>query len=408
MYLTRLKKTDELFAIKSIRINSVDCSDKTHNILQIQEERDILIKIKHPYIVKLKAAFQSSKRFFLVMNFIQGGELLQYIKRTTNKIREEACKFYAAEIALAIYYLHRQGIIYGDLKPENILIDKYGHAKLTDFGASKLINSQTSAIGFAGTPDYLAPEVLKHKKVTKASDWWTFGILLYEMLFGNSPFHNEDMKAMFKSILTENPKFPYTALNSFSRDCIDLIRKLLKKNPKNRLGSENSAHIFDDPWFSTINFQKLEANKLMAPIIPNIENEASVENFDYKITKESLKLSFELPDDLHFYNKTKKIDSAELLDFDYIDENFTAETPMYDVKTKSNSFSSIEDKFINSNKKCLKSSFHNNVGTRAKGDYGADEGVDLDEIIVGVKEENIIGEESESTFTEFSMEEGVT
>ena len=151
VYLCRLKKTNELFAIKSIKINTKK-SDKKNYQVQIQQERDILIKLKHPFIVKLKAAFQSSKRFFLVMAFTQGGEMIQYIKRNSMKVREETVKYYAAEIALAIQYLHDLGIVYGDLKPENILIDKYGHVKLTDFGASKLMNANNSAMGFAGTP----------------------------------------------------------------------------------------------------------------------------------------------------------------------------------------------------------------------------------------------------------------
>lgn len=135
-----------------------------------------MVKIQHPFIVKLKYAFQSRKRFFLVMPFIQGGEMFNYIKKENVITREERAKFFGAQIALALKYLHSQGIVYGDLKPENILVDKYGYIKLTDFGASKMLNGQNSILGFAGTPHYLAPEVLRNKKITRSSDWWTFGI----------------------------------------------------------------------------------------------------------------------------------------------------------------------------------------------------------------------------------------
>jgi len=128
VYLSKMKKTNELFAIKSIRFPKKNAESALQK-LQIQQERDILVKISHPFIVKLKYAFQSSKRFFLVMPFVQGGEVLNYIKKENVKTREERAKFYGAQIALALKYLHEQGIVYGDLKPENILIDKYGYIK---------------------------------------------------------------------------------------------------------------------------------------------------------------------------------------------------------------------------------------------------------------------------------------
>lgn len=326
VYLTREKRTNELFAIKTIRF-----PEKKDNILhkmQIQHERDILVRIRHPFIVKLKYAFQSSKRFFLVMAFVQGGEMLGYIKRETKKTREIRTKFYAAQIALALKYLHDQGIVYGDLKPENILIDKYGYIKQTDFGASKMLNGNHSIIGFAGTPDYQAPEVLRNKKITKASDWWTFGILLYEMLFGRSPFYHENNKTMFRGILSGTPVFP--SKYPVSNEAIDQICSLLRKKAGKRLGNIVEKEIFDHPWFSDINFDELLTKKKMAPILPNIEDECSVENFNKNITNGALKLSFEINENFDGdYPSKKHIDSEELLDFDFVEEDFV-ETAMHD------------------------------------------------------------------------------
>ena len=289
VYLSRMKKTNELFAIKSISMP--EQKDNVAYKMQIQHERDILVKIDHPFIVKLKYAFQSRKRFFLVMAFIQGGEILNYIKKEHSKIREERTKFYAAQIAHALNYLHEQGVIYGDLKPENILVDKYGYIKLTDFGASKMLNGKNSILGFAGTPDYLAPEVLRNKKITKASDWWTFGILLYEMLFGKSPFYHEDHKMMFKGILSGTPIIPTKA--TVSPEAIDLVMCLLKKRPDKRIGNNCGQDILNHKWFKPLNMEMLTKKMLIAPIIPNIESESSTENFNAKITKGELKLSFE-------------------------------------------------------------------------------------------------------------------
>jgi len=160
---------------------------------------------------------------------------------------------------MALNYLHSKGIVYGDLKPENILLDKYGYIKLTDFGASKLLNGMHSITGFAGTPDYLAPEVLRNKKITKASDWWTFGILIYEMLFDVSPFFNRNSKLMFRGIISEDPKFPK---HNFSEDCIDLILHLLQKNPMGRIGFEDEEAVFEHSWFKDIDFKELKTKKV--------------------------------------------------------------------------------------------------------------------------------------------------
>lgn len=150
------RQTHELFAMKSIKIPPNKFGkDKTSFLQQIKYEKQILMHLKHPFIVKLKYAFYERKRFFLVMALVQGGEFLSYIKTSDKKQKESVTKFYAAQIAMALNYMHVKGIVYGDLKPENILIDNYGYVKMTDFGASRMLNGKRSIDAFAGTPDYL-------------------------------------------------------------------------------------------------------------------------------------------------------------------------------------------------------------------------------------------------------------
>lgn len=172
--------------MKSIKIPSNKLGkDKATFLQQIKYEKQILMQLQHPFIVKLKYAFYEKRRFFLVMALVQGGEFLEYIKFSDRREKEAITRFYAAQIAMALNYMHVKGIVYGDLKPENILIDNCGYIKMTDFGASRLLNGKRSIDAFAGTPDYLgkltfikAPEILKSKQITRMSDWWTFGILM--------------------------------------------------------------------------------------------------------------------------------------------------------------------------------------------------------------------------------------
>lgn len=160
VYLVKHKSTHELFAMKSIKIPPNKFGkDKSTFLQQIKYEKQILMQLKHPFIVSLKYAFYEKRRFFLVMALIQGGEFLKYIRFSDKKKKETITKFYAAQIAMALNYMHVKGIVYGDLKPENILIDNYGYIKMTDFGASRMLNGKRSIDAFAGTPDYLGTRI---------------------------------------------------------------------------------------------------------------------------------------------------------------------------------------------------------------------------------------------------------
>ena len=138
----------------------------------------------------LEFAFQDQERLYMIMEFVNGGELFYHLKQQKGGFDEDRARFYAAEIALALSYLHKSGVVYRDLKPENILIDQEGHIRLTDFGLSKsgLENSQGRTESFCGTPEYLAPEIIRDKNYGYSVDWYSFGLVLYEMLTGVNPF----------------------------------------------------------------------------------------------------------------------------------------------------------------------------------------------------------------------------
>lgn len=178
VHLAQSKINDKYYAIKAI--NKKDLVSR-RQVEHAQNERYILGSVSHPFIVKLWGTFQSESHVFLVMDYIPGGELFRQI-RTKKGFTEEHAKFYAAEVMLALEYLHTQDVAYRDLKPENILIDHRGHIKLTDFGFAKKVTDITWTV--CGTPDYLAPEIIRSQGYTKAVDWWSLGVLIYEMLTG--------------------------------------------------------------------------------------------------------------------------------------------------------------------------------------------------------------------------------
>jgi len=250
-----------------------------------KSEKSILMKLRFPFLVGLHYSFQTADKLYFVMDYINGGELFFHLQRE-KKFPEDRVRFYAAEIAAGLEYLHHAGVIYRDLKPENLLLTNEGHIVMTDFGLSKegLVGKDDRTGTFCGTPEYLAPEVLEGKGYGKAVDWWSFGTLVYEMLTGLPPFYSEDVQHMYTKIMTAELEIPDT----MSPEAADLLSKLLDRDPETRL--QEPADIKRHPFFAPLDFDHLIAKKIQPPFIPETQGEDDVSNIDIAFLEEPVTL----------------------------------------------------------------------------------------------------------------------
>ncbi|KAA0717583.1 Ribosomal protein S6 kinase alpha-2 [Triplophysa tibetana] len=270
--------TGQLYAMKVLKKASLKVRDRVRSKM----ERDILAEVNHPFIVKLHYAFQTEGKLYLILDFLRGGDLFTRLSKEV-MFTEEDVKFYLAELALALDHLHSLGIIYRDLKPENILLDEEGHIKVTDFGLSKeAIDNDKRAYSFCGTIEYMAPEVVNRRGHTQSADWWSFGVLMFEMLTGSLPFQGKDRKETMALILKAKLGMP----QFLSPEVQSLLRALFKRNPSNRLGAgpdgveEIKRHIF----FSTIDWNKLYRREIKPPFKPAVGRPEDTFHFDREFT----------------------------------------------------------------------------------------------------------------------------
>ncbi|KAG1140107.1 hypothetical protein G6F37_009998 [Rhizopus arrhizus] len=279
VYVVRKKDTNRIYAMKVLRKSRIiSRSEVTHTMA----EKTVLARVRNPFIVPLKFAFQSPDKLYLVLAFINGGELFHHLQ-LEGKFSEERSKFYTAELLSALECLHDLNVVYRDLKPENILIDYNGHIALCDFGLCKLNMSENERTNtFCGTPEYLAPELLIGQGYTKTVDWWTLGVLLYEMMTGLPPFYDENTNEMYRKILQDELKFP----EDVSPEAKSLLRGLLTRDPKERLGNNGSEEIKNHPFFASIDWRKLNQKKLQPPYKPPVVSAYDTQNFDDEFTSE--------------------------------------------------------------------------------------------------------------------------
>ncbi|KIM89069.1 hypothetical protein PILCRDRAFT_812967 [Piloderma croceum F 1598] len=276
----RKRDTSRIYALKTIRkAHIVSRNEITHTLA----ERLVLARVNNPFIVPLKFSFQSEQKLYLVLAFVNGGELFHHLQRE-QRFNEERSRFYSAELLLALEHLHELDVVYRDLKPENILLDYTGHIALCDFGLCKLNMKDSDLTNtFCGTPEYLAPEILNAQGYNKTIDWWTLGVLLYEMLSGLPPFYDENTDAMYKKIL-EDPLLFGPEIGTEARS---ILTGLLTRDPTRRLGANGADEIKKHPFFGRhIDFKKLLRKEIKAPFKPSVASPVDVSNFDTVFTTE--------------------------------------------------------------------------------------------------------------------------
>ncbi|KAI8928294.1 kinase-like domain-containing protein [Entophlyctis helioformis] len=276
----RKKDTGRIYAMKVlVKKEIVERQEVQHTL----SERNVLIQATSPFLVGLKYSFQTPEKLYLVLDYMNGGELFYHLQKET-AFSEERAKFYVCELILAIEHLHKFNIVYRDLKPENILLDSNGHIALTDFGLCKENVAYDEVTNtFCGTPEYLAPEVLTGVGYGKAVDWWSLGILFYEMTTGLPPFYSENTNLMYKKILHNQLVFP----PGFSPLAQSLCQGLLNRDPKQRLGGgpEDSEAIKQHPYFADVDWSRLSKRRVKPPFKPTVVSETDTSNFDPAFTE---------------------------------------------------------------------------------------------------------------------------
>uniref|UniRef100_A0A8D2N9D1 non-specific serine/threonine protein kinase n=1 Tax=Zonotrichia albicollis TaxID=44394 RepID=A0A8D2N9D1_ZONAL len=279
----------QLYAMKVLKKASLKVRDR----VRTKMERDILVEVNHPFIVKLHYAFQTEGKLYLILDFLRGGDVFTRLSKEV-MFTEEDVKFYLAELALALDHLHSLGIVYRDLKPENILLDEAGHIKLTDFGLSKeSVDQEKKAYSFCGTVEYMAPEVVNRRGHNQSADWWSFGVLMFEMLTGTLPFQGKDRNETMNMILKAKLGMP----QFLSPEAQSLLRMLFKRNPSNRLGagSDGVEEIKRHPFFSTVDWNKLFRREIQPPFKPASGKPEDTFCFDPEFTAKTPKDSPGVP-----------------------------------------------------------------------------------------------------------------
>ncbi|XP_030071056.1 serine/threonine-protein kinase Sgk3 [Microcaecilia unicolor] len=295
--LAKRKLDGKYYAVKVLQKKIVlNKKEQKH----IMAERNVLLKnVKHPFLVGLHYSFQTTEKLYFVLDFVNGGELFFHLQRERT-FPEYRAQFYAAEIASALGYLHSIKIVYRDLKPENILLDSQGHVVLTDFGLCKegIASSDTTST-FCGTPEYLAPEVIKKQPYDNTVDWWCLGAVLYEMLHGLPPFYNRDTAEMYENILHK----PLALKPGVSLTAWSILEELLEKDRQQRLGAKEDFHeIQSHPFFSSINWTDLIQKKIPPPFNPNVVGPDDIRNFDTEFTEEMVPYSVCIATDYSIVN----------------------------------------------------------------------------------------------------------
>ncbi|CAL8338260.1 unnamed protein product [Lota lota] len=281
--LAELKGRGEYFAVKALKKDVVMMDDDIE--CTMVEKRVLSLAWDNPFLTHLYSTFQTKEHLFFVMEYLNGGDLMFHIQ-DKGRFDVNRATFYGAEIIVGLQFLHSKGIIYRDLKLDNVMLDQDGHIKIADFGMCKEnVFGENKATTFCGTPDYIAPEILLGQKYTFSVDWWSFGVLVYEMLIGQSPFQGDDEDQLFESIRMDTPHYP----RWITKESKDLIEKLFQRDPNQRLGVVGNVRLHS--FFNTINWPALERREVEPPFKPKVKGPNDCSNFDKDFLNEKPRFS---------------------------------------------------------------------------------------------------------------------
>ncbi|KAE9555012.1 hypothetical protein FO519_001758 [Halicephalobus sp. NKZ332] len=314
--LVELKNANKYFAMKCLKKDVILEDDDTE--CTFIERRVLILSHECPFLCQLFCSFQTQEYLFFVMEYLNGGDLMYHIQQV-KRFDENRTKFYACEIIVALQFLHTRGIIYRDLKLDNILLDSEGHIHLADFGMCKTEMNRENGMAstFCGTPDYIAPEIIKGQLYNEAVDFWSLGVLLYEMLIGQSPFHGEGEDELFDAILNERPYFP----KSLGKEAAKCLSALFDRNPNTRLGMPDcpDGPIRTHAFFRGVDWKKIEVRGVQPPYKPNVRSSSDTSNFDDDFTQEKAALT-------PIQDKTllDSIDPEAFMNFSYTNPQFNS------------------------------------------------------------------------------------
>uniref|UniRef100_A0A3Q2QJC5 protein kinase C n=1 Tax=Fundulus heteroclitus TaxID=8078 RepID=A0A3Q2QJC5_FUNHE len=282
--LSEYKKTGSQYAIKALKKGDIVARDEVESLMCEKRIFETVNSSHHPFLVNLFACFQTPEHVCFVMEYTAGGDLMMHIH--ADVFSEPRAVFYSACVVLGLQFLHDHKIVYRDLKLDNLLLDTEGFVKIADFGLCKEgmgYGDRTST--FCGTPEFLAPEVLTDTSYTRAVDWWGLGVLVYEMLVGESPFPGDDEEEVFDSIVNDEVRYP----RFLSTEAIGIMRRLLRRNPERRLGSgeKDAEDVKKQPFFRGMDWDALLQRKMPPPFVPTIAGKEDVSNFDMEFTAEA-------------------------------------------------------------------------------------------------------------------------
>uniref|UniRef100_A0A672KAM7 protein kinase C n=1 Tax=Sinocyclocheilus grahami TaxID=75366 RepID=A0A672KAM7_SINGR len=276
--------TGEMFAIKALKKGDIVTRDEVESLMCEKRIFETVNSVRHPFLVNLFACFQTKEHVCFVMEYAAGGDLMMHIH--ADVFSEPRATFYAACVVLGLQFFHEHKIVYRDLKLDNLLLDTEGFVKIADFGLCKEgmgYRDRTST--FCGTPEFLAPEVLTETSYTRAVDWWGLGVLIFEMLVGESPFPGDDEEEVFDSIVNDEVRYP----RFLSTEAISIMRRLLRRNPERRLGAgeRDAEDVKKHLFFRNIDWDGFLAKKVKPPFVPTIQSSSDVSNFDDEFTSEA-------------------------------------------------------------------------------------------------------------------------